>query len=340
MKKSKPILLNHNTAFVAFSSPGSRDFELHLCEHHFDNLTDENLDIYDFLCMPFISELKLNSFFKYKESYENIAFSFKSSYDKTFNTVSKESYLDDVNKLIKTIKSSELNKAIYSRVIDIDNPSMDLGTLFSNLCAKYINAFVFIYNIPNEGCWIGATPELLLSKNGDSLTTVALAGTQKFTGEVERTTWGQKEIDEQAYISDFVRKIFVNNNMSYTESSTTTKAAGSVCHIFTEFNSSLPESMAMLIQELHPGPAISGSPKKMAINTILQLEKQRRYYYTGFLGDISGDNMNLYINLRSMEVLESKFLLYVGGGITADSVAEDEWIETELKSDTMSSLIL
>ena len=44
--------------------------------------------------------------------------------------------------------------------------------------------------------------------------------------------------------------------------------------------------------------------------------------------------MQLYVNLRCMKVLDDRLVLYIGGGITHDSVPEEEWEETEIKADT------
>ncbi len=339
MESSHTVNLSNDDAFVAFSNPNEDDFLLHLCDHVFAGLSDKNLNEYDFVSMPFVSDPLLNSFFKYKETFINQDFSFFSKHTKVFNITSKTDYFSDVTELVNAFKVSELNKAVYSRKIKIENPSLDMGEVFRKLRLKYPKAFTFIYNIPKIGCWVGATPELLLKKEGDSLITVALAGTQKLFKGVDNVIWGQKEVDEQAYIKSFVKNILTEQGLSFNESATSTKKAGDVCHIFTEFKLDIPNSIAKLIKDLHPGPAISGSPKEMAIECILALEKHKRSFYTGFLGEIKEEKLNLYINLRSMEVLEQCFLLYVGGGITVDSRVEDEWTETELKSNTMSSVI-
>jgi len=339
MLENKTIEIGKDEAFVAFSYPNDDNYNLHLCDHEFDHLTDENLNFYDFLAMPFVSNKSLDSFFKYRKSFLNTRFTFYSDHEKAYHITSKENYLSEVSSLIQTIKTSKLNKVIYSRIMEIENSSRNLGEIFLNLHKKNKDAFVFMYNIPNVGCWIGATPELLLKKKNDILQTVALAGTQKLRGEVSEIYWGKKEIDEQAFIKSFIRDVFKTQKLEFTESVTTTKKAGEVCHIFTEFESAFPMSLSKLILELHPGPAISGSPKIESIKLINGIERHDRLFYTGYLGEISSEELCLYINLRSMEALKDKFLLYVGGGITVDSNVEDEWTETEMKSKTMSSVI-
>ena len=47
----------------------------------------------------------------------------------------------------------------------------------------------------------------------------------------------------------------------------------------------------------------------------------------------------LFVNLRCMQIKGSTALLYVGGGITKDSIPEDEWEETVAKSKTMLKVL-
>jgi isochorismate synthase len=77
-----------------------------------------------------------------------------------------------------------------------------------------------------------------------------------------------------------------------------------------------------------------------AMDDIRQTEKHSREYYTGFLGPTGIDDlMQLYVNLRCMKILDDRCVLYIGGGITQDSVPEDEWEETEIKADTLLSVL-
>jgi isochorismate synthase len=73
---------------------------------------------------------------------------------------------------------------------------------------------------------------------------------------------------------------------------------------------------------------------------ILHLEKHNRKYYSGFMGPVNIDEkVLLFVNLRCMQVLCDKLVLHIGAGITIDSVPEDEWDETEIKADTLLSVI-
>ena len=332
--------LDDNQAFVAFSRPGEEDFYLNIAEATFDVLTDENANLFDFVIMPFQSDERLNVLLKYKQSFKNKSFSFRTQNNSDNPVISKEAYLEDIINIKVSINNSNLNKVVYSRTKKLPNHNTNLGTVFLMLKEKYPRAFTFIYNIPHVGCWIGATPELLIKKKDASYKTVALAGTQRLSDDtrIEDVMWGSKEVEEQAFIKNFIKQSCDELNLDYVESKTGTIAAGGVCHIYTEYSILKVNSLAELIQRLHPGPAISGSPKDESINYIQEIEKHNRKYYTGFLGELN-NNLALYINLRSMEVFNNNFLLYIGGGITSGSNPESEWLETELKAKTMEAVI-
>jgi isochorismate synthase len=96
---------------------------------------------------------------------------------------------------------------------------------------------------------------------------------------------------------------------------------------------------------LHPTPAVCGLPKNEALSFILEHEIHNREFYSGFLGPVnmtSGRGRNsssLYVNLRCMKLRENTAILYAGCGITVESEPEKEWQETELKANTLLSVI-
>src|SRR6202021_687877 len=95
-----------------------------------------------------------------------------------------------------------------------------------------------------------------------------------------------------------------------------------------------------LVSELHPTPAVCGIPLNDATQFIKETEGYDRGYYTGFLGPCNMDGKTeLYVNLRCAELFADCINLYVGGGITKDSIPENEWEETEMKSKTLLSAL-
>lgn len=333
------INFQESDAFLAFSKPNENDHHLHLVDVFNLELSDKNNARFDFLIMPFANNQSLNVYLKYKEVFRNRLFTFRSQSKQNILEINKENYTNDVNQIIDMFGKTTMQKVVYSRVKKINNNNVDLGELYLRLKDKYPTAFTFIYNLPGIGCWIGATPELLLRKEDGLTKTVALAGTQRYENNGLPVVWGRKEVEEQAFIKDFIKSHLIKLSLDYKEYPTETKVAGKVCHIYNAYDIYNIVHYTELIKALHPGPAISGTPKSKAISCINDIEGHDRKYYTGYLGELKNDTFDLYINLRSMEVSRDYFFLYIGGGITKDSVAEDEWNETELKAQTLLNVI-
>jgi isochorismate synthase len=54
---------------------------------------------------------------------------------------------------------------------------------------------------------------------------------------------------------------------------------------------------------------------------------------------VSNNNQAFYVNLRCMQITDNEAYLYVGGGITKDSIPEKEYEETQNKAMTMMTII-
>ena len=255
--------------------------------------------------------------------------------------MSKPEYLDIARRFIQKMKDGVLQKVVLSRIKTITpDKGFNSASFFMRLTKKYPNTFVYLFSIPDEGTWVGATPETLLSqKNNGDIVVMSLAGTMVYpdNGEVK---WGQKEIIEQGYVSAFIRerllKLGINN---FTESAPITVKAGHLAHIQTIFSipyKSVNNNIEKLIKSLHPTPAVCGLPQNTAYSLIETHEPHGRKFYTGFLGPwLLNGRSDLFVNLRCAEINADTLNLYVGGGLTAESNPEKEWQETELKAQTL-----
>ena len=246
----------------------------------------------------------------------------------------KEEYCQSIEVANETNKSGKIKKVVLSRVKAIkSNSSKNPLAVFHKLCAKHPAAFVSLVYIPNEVLWITATPELLVSVKNEEIRTVSLAGTKPLENIEE---WGEKEKIEQQVVTDYIK----DNLNRYCEniyvSGPHEVIAGNVKHLKSSFSAKLNDSLGRLVSALHPTPAVCGIPLNEAKEFIKQPEGYDRKYYTGFLGPCNMDGKtDLFVNLRCAEVLTDSVNLYIGGGITIDSIPEKEWEETELKSKTL-----
>ena len=273
-------------------------------------------------------------------------YTFKSAkeYDE-IDDMSKEEYINMCNRYIEQIRQGKLQKAILSRIIHTDLCRLEqAGLIYKKLESEYPHAYVFIVYIPGKICWIGASPEKLLSFENKKFQTMALAGTMPFdpgiTDKLEN--WGQKDIQEQDFVSQYIRECLNQCHIqNYIQSPVSIYPAGNVCHLQSLFQGTCGyEQGFTLLRHLHPTPAVCGLPKNEAIALINEVEKNDRSYYAGYLGYTNGyDSLNLYVNLRCASLREKDTLLYVGGGITGESDPNKEWDETCLKAQTLLNVI-
>lgn len=262
---------------------------------------------------------------------------------------SQADYRSLVQRAIEFISNSGLAKVVVSRQARAPLlADFDPVAVFHRLCDRYPEAFVSLVAVPEVGTWIGATPELLLADDGDTLRTMALAGTQALPADLRLSAvaWSPKEIEEQALVSDYIRDFFRQAEVTtIEETGPQTVAAGNVAHLRTDFRVHLPNESRMalanrVLHELHPTSAVCGMPKDKALAFILQNEGYDRSFYSGFLGPVHVRcQSHLFVNLRCMQLLEHSAALYVGGGVTRESDPDAEWRETELKAETLLAVL-
>ena len=328
------IQLTEKELFAAYRMPRSTDFHL---------IIDEQVDhaSIEFVIHPFDKYGETPAVvIKTSELIQNRIFRFEAEQDLNISPTSREDYFNLAKDVIDRLRNTTLEKVVLSRIHIVDATGIDLYRLFQDLTVTYPNAFIYFYNIPGEGTWMGATPEILMERKQDIITTVALAATQKADNRsVDDVVWNEKEIEEQAIIQRYIEDHLNESGHSFQKGSTYTSQAGNVFHIKTVYDIPKMHSTDELVDQLHPGPAICGMPKADAMQCIIHGESHERKYYCGYLGLKTAEHTSLFINLRCMQVFKDHFALYVGGGLTADSIIDSEWEETTTKSKTLESVI-
>jgi len=258
---------------------------------------------------------------------------------KKINTISteKRNYLDSVDSIIKKCKEGEIKKCILSRIIVSKNDESNLFTLYQKLTEKYKHGFTYILNHPMFGMWIGVSPETLLKGNSDKgFFSQALAGTKT---SFDKKNWSIKEIEEHQYVALHLRTKIKSHGMIIKSSDVHEKIAGNVQHLNQEFFFKLKSDLFQFINEFHPTPAIAGIPLNKSLKIINQYEDHSRSLYCGYLGIINNNSCNLYVNLRCARINLKEIQIFVGGGITEKSIPNNEYLETEIKSQTLLSVI-
>ncbi|WP_292010352.1 chorismate-binding protein [Chryseobacterium sp.] len=246
---------------------------------------------------------------------------------------SKYEYLQKLKEVIEVIKENNLPKLVLSRRKIISNfEHLDVKESFKNLCNAYPNAFRYLF-IKGEMAWIGAFSEVLGKFNilTHEFETMSLAATLPINEE-----WSEKEIEEQKPVTNYIENILRNYTNVIDISETYDHITGNIKHLRTDFKARInPEDLDKIIMELHPTPAVCGIPKDFCKEKIDEFEKFPRELYAGYSKISTENTIQYFVNLRCAKLFQNSVHLFVGGGITAQSNPEKEWMETELKSDAV-----
>lgn len=266
------------------------------------------------------------------------------------SSTDKAGYMQLVEKGVQQIEDGAFEKIVPSRAKRVELPeSFDAIDTFQKLCDTYPNALISFVSVPNVGTWMGASPELLIQvENNRIFKTVALAGTKPFEPgtDIRNVAWTQKEIEEQALVSRYIISNFKKIRLrEYDEQGPKTVIAGNVMHLKTTYavdmkETNFPQLGSVMLQLIHPTSAVCGMPLEESLAFLKANEGYDREFYAGYLGPVNVSNtISLFVNLRCMQLADTQAILYAGAGVTADSIPESEWDETEIKLNTLLKVI-
>jgi isochorismate synthase len=248
---------------------------------------------------------------------------------------SASEYQRMVASAVSQIQKHTVQKVVLSRKMFWDCPGANPKLTFEKLLENYPSCTVFALKHEQYGSWMGASPEVLLESTDDGFRSMSLAGT-RLEGN---TLWGQKELEEQKFVTKEVHKSLKEFGGRITRDQQRTFNAGPVEHLLTWVNTDNQElDPKAAAEELHPTPAICGSPSGAAQELIGQLEGYDRSLYAGYLG-LFEQYVHATVLLRTMQWFSNGVQFYAGGGITKDSVPLDEWMETQHKISALKELI-
>ncbi len=238
------------------------------------------------------------------------------------------------------IGSGELEKVVLARdLVATADDDIDVRWPLRQLAESY------------EMCWtfhvdrlFGATPELLVRRERGLVTSRVLAGTIRRTGDDERDAGlaGQlarssKDLEEHEYA---VRSV-ADSLAPYCSSTNVPEVPfvlhlPNVMHLATDVTGVVHDSDGASVLELaaalHPSAAVGGTPTKVAVELIAEIEGMHRGRYAGPVGWIDADGDGEFgIALRSAEIEGHQVRLFAGCGIVADSDPEAELAEAQAK---------
>ncbi len=255
-----------------------------------------------------------------------------------------------VARAVERIRSGGLEKVVLAREVVVDAPAAhDVAALYGAIRELFPSCFCFCCGTA-EGSFLGASPELLIRREGAGAATVALAGSTRRSADPavddhlgERLLRSAKDRSEHAIVARRIERALRPHSIWVaSEPEPQVVRVANIQHLATPVHAQLshPRSAVELAGLLHPTPAVGGEPREAALTAIAELEDMDRGWYAGPVGwmDASEDG-EMCVALRSALVRDRRAHLYAGAGIVADSDPAAELAETELKLDALLPLL-
>ncbi len=256
---------------------------------------------------------------------------------------SKKDYLDALDKMINYIIEGDIYIANMTRQLRIKSPCQPYE-LFNRLATVNPSPFGSYCNYDGFQV-VCASPERFLKMTDRHVVTRPIKGTRKRGANQQEDSKMRQELadstkdkSELLMIVDLERndlnKVCVPGSVKVSELCTVEQYA-TVFHLVANIEGDLESGLSAmdLIEATFPGGSITGAPKYRAMEVIDELEHGRRNLYTGSMGYISLDgNCDFNIVIRTALYQGGAYHLGVGGGITCESVLEDEHEETMQKA--------
>ena len=261
-------------------------------------------------------------------------------------------YAGAVEEALAQIAKGEYEKIVLARGIELeaDAPWLPLDAL-NRLRERFTGCFTFSFGGGAARSFIGATPERLLHVWKGELRTEAIAGSAprgKSAGEDARHARAllesEKDLHEHAVVRDSIlRRLEAVGITGEVEGDPRLLQLANVQHLHTPIRAQVGESVHLLdvLSELHPTPAVGGTPREAAVPRIRDLEQFDRGLYAGVVGWFNHLNDGeMVVGIRSALIDGPRAKLYAGAGIVEGSEPEKETRETELKLKALLDVLL
>ncbi len=259
------------------------------------------------------------------------------------SNIKKEQYLQSVEAAKDYILKGDIFQVVLGQSFscDFDLPSVELYRALRTLNPS---PFMFLLDF-KEYALVGSSPEILVRVRDDIVTIRPIAGTrprgantQEDDANAKDLLADEKEMAEHLMLLDLGRndvgRVSEYGSVTVTEQFKIEKYSH-VMHVVSNVEGRLKQGCDIVdaLFAGFPAGTVSGAPKIRAMEIIDELETNRRAYYGGAVGYLSGNGaMDTCIALRTALIKDGKIHVQAGGGLVADSNAEDEYQESVNKA--------
>ncbi len=228
----------------------------------------------------------------------------------------------------------------------------DPFTIYRHLCSLNPSPYMFYMEMDKLGVLLGTSPEIMLRKEGETLTIRPIAGTRQRGLNQADDLAIEKELlaDEKENAEHIMLVDLSRNDLNRVADPQTVKLDAyqtierysHVMHIVSSVTGTMRQDQTVLeaVKATFPAGTLSGAPKVRAMQIIQELESQPRGTYGGLVGYFGlNGQFDSCITIRSVRVKEGQAFVQAGAGIVADSDPTKEYEETVNKAKAMFKAI-
>jgi menaquinone-specific isochorismate synthase len=257
----------------------------------------------------------------------------------------KKQWCENILKAKEALSHNILEKVVLARIATFEciTPP-DPFAITAKLKSRAKNATVFCYAFENMA-FLGASPELLFSKQGNTIQTEAVAGTLRRGNTPKEDVRLEKELfDSEKAQSEIYPVIhYLKRNLpSLSFSPVYVKKTPNVQHLCAKAEGICEETLdnSAIIQKIHPTPALLGLPTNAALDFIKKTESFQRGLYGGTLGWSTPQKSVWIVAIRCCLIQGATVKLYTGAGIVPGSNPEEEWDELNHKMELYKDIFI
>lgn len=264
-------------------------------------------------------------------------------------------YRQAVGAAVARMNRGELDKVVLARTLTAHyNQPLNIADVYDNLTLQQPRAYTFSVKLPgSEEYLMGASPELVFkTEAGGRFHTHPLAGSAQRSGHPggledmqigEQLMHSAKDRAEHATVIADIRSRLAPlaeelDVPAVPELMTTPQ----LWHLGTKITGILKEDLTSLdgARAIHPTPAICGTPRDIALESIREYEDFDRGYFGGLVGYMDAEgNGSWVLVLRCARVSPRRATLFAGAGIVRASEPESEHAETATKLGTFGRVL-
>jgi anthranilate synthase component I len=255
----------------------------------------------------------------------------------------EEAFKAAVEKAKQYIRDGDIMQVVLAQRMAQPFPAAPLS-LYRALRSVNPSPYMFYYDMGDHHV-VGASPEILVRLEGEAVTVRPIAGTrprgktpEQDAELAEELLADPKELAEHLMLIDLGRndvgRVAQYGSVKLTEKMVIERYSH-VMHIVSNVEGKIKPGFDAIdvLKATFPAGTVSGAPKVRAMEIIDEFEPSKRGIYAGAVGYLgfNGD-MDVAIALRTAVVKDEVLYVQAGAGIVADSVPENEWIETQNKA--------